>query len=88
MKLQIDTQEKTIKIEEDINLGELIDKLTSMLPEWREYRLQHTTIVNWKDPIKIEKQKIHPYINPVNPYKSVTPFPPNSTIICGRNIEL
>ena len=74
MKLQIDTTEKTIKIEEEINLGELTDKLEKLLPngEWREYKLLQSVMKlesvfdkKWELPsVRPFKQ---PYINPFKP---------------------
>ena len=57
MKIQLDTVAKTIKVEGNINMGELIANLDKILPKiWKEYELQsQTTIVNWSSPIYIEK---------------------------------
>jgi hypothetical protein len=65
MKLVLDTTNKTIKIEEPVNLGELIDTLNKLLPstEWREFKLETNT------------QIIQPYINPWIPYPWYTPIP-------------
>jgi len=43
MKLKIDTTEKTIKVEETVNLGALMDKLNTLFPEdeWRIYSLEY-----------------------------------------------
>jgi len=58
MKLQIDTTNKTIKIEEPVNLKELTDLLEKLLPkgEWKEFKLEPQIIVNWNNPIIIEKE--------------------------------
>ena len=56
MKLQIDTDKKTIKIEENINLKKLIDSIKKLFPdkEWEGYELQtNTTILNWSSPVYI-----------------------------------
>lgn len=49
MKIQLDTNAKTIKVEEDVNLSELISKLKKLLPkgEWKEYTLQSNTTIQW-----------------------------------------
>lgn len=66
IKAQIDTINKTIKIEEDINLDKLFKAVKVMFPEelWKQFTLKVNTIINWSSPIIIEK----PY-NPWNPYQ-------------------
>jgi|WetSurMetagenome_2_1015567.scaffolds.fasta_scaffold51908_4 hypothetical protein len=54
MKLQLDTTNKTIKIEENIKFSKLIETLKNMFPnnEWKDFTLEtHTTINNWNYPI-------------------------------------
>lgn len=67
MKIQLNTAEKTIKLEENIKLGELFSKLEEMFPElaWREYTLETGTIINWTTPVPYI-----PYVPtyPENPY--------------------
>lgn len=58
MKLQLDTVDKTIKIEADIVLSELTETLEKLLPkgEWKKFTLQTNTIINnWNSPVVIEK---------------------------------
>ena len=52
MKLQLDTDTKTIKLEEKVNLGDLFNKLEEILPElkWREFELEMGSITNWVNP--------------------------------------
>ena len=42
MKIQLDTEKRTIEIEEVVNLGDLFDTLDRLFPEkgWREYELK------------------------------------------------
>ena len=56
MKIQIDTKNKRIKLEDDVKLKELIDFLDKILPdEWKNFTLEtHTTINNWTNPIYIQ----------------------------------
>ena len=70
MKLQIDTTAKTIKIEESVNLGELIEKLKKILPnkQWKEYTIETTHIHNWTAPIVIENTIPFPFTYPNKPY--------------------
>lgn len=62
MKLQIDTKEKTIKVEDNVRLGDLCDTLERLLPEgiWHDYTLEANTVINnWTNPIIIKE--IVPY---------------------------
>ena len=47
MKLQIDFDNKIIKLESDINLGEFIEKIEKMFPDWKEYKLQNNVKIEW-----------------------------------------
>ncbi len=76
MKIQIDTNAKVIKIEDNnINLGELVKYLEKLLPKnhafghWKEFSLEtNTNIVNWNYPIVIDRWTPDPF--PLNPYPS------------------
>jgi hypothetical protein len=72
MKIQIDTKEKTIKVEENVNLGELCKVLDKLLPkEWKGYCLLSGTVVNWTNPITwifTQPSPIIPYI-PIQPWQ-------------------
>jgi len=50
MRLQLDTTNKTIKIEKPVNLGELTKELEKLLPTVH-------TITYWGNPITIEPYK-------------------------------
>jgi hypothetical protein len=74
MKLQIDTEVKTITIEETINIGELFELLCEMFPnfQWKDYLLVPVrTIQYWKDPVTIPWNP-QPWINP--PYTPMYPL--------------
>ena len=76
MKLQLDTTNLLIKIEESVNLGELVDLLEKLLPdsEWKKFKLETNPIINWINPIKI-----NPFVTPY-PYPWTTnPYPYPST---------
>ena len=63
MKIQLDTELKTISIENDVNLKKLIEMLDKLLPkkEWEGYSLKtNITINNWSSPYIIERPK-QPY---------------------------
>ena len=58
MKLQIDTTNKTIKIENDIKLSVLIKNLKGMFPngEWKNFTLEtNTTIQQWTNPVVVDR---------------------------------
>jgi hypothetical protein len=65
MKLQLDTSNKTVKIEESVGLRELMDTLDRLLPngEWKEFKLETNTVIkNWSTPIII-RERSWPYLN-------------------------
>jgi len=82
MKLQLDTQNKTIKVDEDVNLGDLVKHLDKLLPKdspfghWKEYQIQTNTIINnYSNPIIIDQWKY-----PTSPWWT-------SPIYCGTSTK-
>lgn len=75
MKIQLDTVNKTIKIEEDVNLHDFYEQLNAILPDgkWREFTLKVDKIVEWREPITIT-----PNTTPINPYGPFTTPQPNT----------
>jgi hypothetical protein len=65
MKIQIDTENFEIKLDEDtVLLSELITVLDNLFPngEWKDYKLRQEKIINWTNPIIInEPLKVEPY---------------------------
>ena len=56
-----------IKVEEIVNLGELTEILERLLPndEWKDFKLDTQTQINWTtNPIIIKEQPYQPY-NPI-----------------------
>lgn len=47
MKLQIDFDNKIIKLESNVNLKEFFEKIEAAIPDWKEYRLDCNTVINW-----------------------------------------
>jgi hypothetical protein len=69
MKIQIDTTNKTIKIEEKVNLNELFEALNRLFPnnEWKEFSLETNMTINWSpNPIIVQPFNI-PYNKPYIP---------------------
>jgi len=85
MKIQIDTEAKTIKLEGQVILSEFIDKIEKLFPDgaWKEYKLETNTIIqNWGNPI---------VINPYNPYQFTSPWRPywvNGVFNSGAHVNL
>ncbi len=78
MKIQLDTIAKIIKLEESVNVGELMDILERMLPNggWREFELQIVEFVDYQQPIII--RDYIPYDNPnPTPYVPIYPITPS-----------
>jgi hypothetical protein len=75
MKIQIDTDNKTVTIEEDVLLHIFYEQINSLLPGglWREYTLKVTKITEWINPITIDR----PYTPDVIPMTTpnTTPYP-------------
>lgn len=57
MKFQIDFDKKTIKVESNVNLGELVEKLQTMIPEWKTWKLETNVTINWSNPVTIIKEE-------------------------------
>jgi len=71
MKIQLDTLNKTITIEEDVNLHDFYEQINAILPDgkWREFTLKVGKIVEWKEPLHLPKR---------NPYEPLTTPQPNT----------
>ena len=63
MKLEINTEEKKIKLTETVNLGELFTFLEEFLPDlkWREYSIEVNVVNNWVNPITPITVPTYPY---------------------------
>jgi len=72
MKIQLDTINKTITIEEDVNLHDFYEEINSILPGglWREFTLKVEKIKEWTNPITIT-----PNTTPINPFTPIDPIP-------------
>lgn len=73
MKLRIDTESKTITIEESVNIDDFFKMVERLLPNdlWKDFKLETNVINNWTAPIIIKEYPIYP----VNPYP-LNPYPP------------
>ena len=71
MKIQLDTENKTIKLEKDVVLSKLIETLEKLLPngEWKEFTLEINTVIHqWSNPVVIPS--VIPYPVPTYPRPS------------------
>ena len=67
MKIQLDTENKTIKLEKEVVLSKLIETLDKLLPDgaWKEFTLETNTVIHqWSHPVVVPS--VIPY--PVPPY--------------------
>ena len=58
MKLQLDTTNKTIKVEESVKLVKFMDTVKKLLPnnEWKDFTLETNTTINYGSyPVYVEK---------------------------------
>ena len=71
MKLQLDTINKTVKVEGSVNLEALFETLQKLLPqgEWKTFSLEVNATIEWINPITITYYPTVPY----NPYPWWTP---------------
>lgn len=85
MKLQLDTKEKTIKLESDVKFSELISTLEKLLPkgEWKEFKLEtNVTINTWRNPIIIRD-----YTRPYPSYPWVTYSSNSNKRLCDYSLK-
>lgn len=69
MKLQIDTELKTVKIEGQVNLKEFTERIKTILPDWEDYKLETNTVIqNWNNPFVVPYVPFAPYTRPYYPW--------------------
>lgn len=80
MKLQLDLDNKIIRIEETVNLDKLFNQLEQILPnnQWKQFDLQPLTLTNWTTPIVIPTwvptYPDYPWYTTVGDYPQVTSY--------------
>lgn len=86
MKITIDNQKKTIQVEEDVNVFELVNELKYMLPngEWKKFTFVVKNVLEFKNPISISQPR-EPIIVPY--YETGTPYNPPFTITCSTTTK-
>ena len=76
MKIQLDTLAKTIKLENDVLLGDFFEKIMTILPNdsWKEFKLITKTKIEWRNPYPIIVKEIQPWIYPTQPSVPTWPW--------------
>ena len=74
MKIQIDTDNKIIKLEQNVNLLELFNQLNNLLPNnlWYDFVIDVNTKIEWINPIYPNNP------SPIQPYYPIIPNIPDN----------
>jgi hypothetical protein len=85
MKIQIDFDNKVIKLESNVNLKEFYDKIKTILDNWQEFSLHTNTVINWNNyPVySYDYTKRWPYSYP---WWGGTGTNPCTTILSGTTL--
>jgi len=72
MKIQIDTNEETIAVEQDVKISEFLKALKKLFPngEWKNYTIKTETIIHWTNPIVYDRwpYPYYPWRQPWEPW--------------------
>lgn len=76
MKIQLDYDTNTLTLENSVSLGDFINKIQAILPDWEMWRLNTTLNTVWTSPVYVgeprpwwEQQTTTTYVNnPTDPY--------------------
>lgn len=72
MKIQLDYKQKTITLENNVSLSDFIERIQSILPDWKEWTLStNTTLTHWVNPIVIDRVPLYPQ----NPWPTLPDWP-------------
>jgi len=61
MKVELDFDNKIIKLETDVKLLEFVKKITEILPDWQSWTLETNTTIEWAGSYPIIRP---PYVPP------------------------
>lgn len=53
MKLQLDYDKKEIRLEKNVNLGEFVQKIKHILPDWKEWTIDTNVEIVFNSPTRI-----------------------------------
>jgi len=62
MKIKLDFDNKIVTLDESVNLKEFISMIKSIIPNWKDWKLDTNTTITWNNPITV------PYV-PYTPYR-------------------
>ena len=76
MKLEINTQERKIRLLEEVNIGELFTFLEEILPDlkWREYSIEENVVYNVSNLIVVNPNYLTPPFLPYTPNPITNPW--------------
>ena len=76
MRININSTEKIIRLEEQVNLGELFTFLEEILPDlkWREYSIEGNVVYNVSNPIVVNPNYLTPPFSPYTPNPVTHPW--------------
>jgi hypothetical protein len=88
IQITIKEDEKSIRVDEVISLGELIEKLEVLLPNgaWKGFKLEPTLLREWKDPWIIP-MPYPTYPSPI-PVVPVNPWQNPWIVTCADQVNL
>lgn len=89
MKLQLDTDKKTIRIDGNVELKELLESLEKLLPKglWKEFTLENNPLIHWESPIIIQEKHIPYWPTPIW-INTPTVMPlKNYEVFCSNNLK-
>lgn len=77
MKIQLDLDNKRIKVEQEVNMGDFFNTIKKLLPDnlWKEFTFDPTVINNWSNPIIIKEYPTWPITSPSIPWHPNSPYP-------------
>lgn len=84
MKLEIDFQNKTVKVLSDVTIGEIVKKLKELNLKWEDFKIiQDIKVIN----VPIIQEFPITLIYPVPPYYPVTPQYGKWEITCNTQMK-
>lgn len=89
MKIQIDFDNKIIKLENNVNLKDFFDKVKNILSkDWEKFTLEtNTTINNWSNPIIIKDSYPDYPTYPDYPHYPFITWQTEATSLCSSKDE-
>lgn len=80
MKIELDYDNKVIKLENKTELKNFVETIQNILPDWEEWTLDTNTTINWSNPIVIDRTS--------NPYIPIQPWWEKPYVWCGPESDV